>query len=74
MGIILLPQKYSTIDKIYFIIILADLTKLPALNFTPPRRSVKAYYAVLDQFVHLNITHETEARTAVQSLLEQWAR
>ena len=43
---------------------------MPTLSPKSTHKSVKAYYAALDQFQHLNVTHETAIRPAFQSLLE----
>ena len=59
---------------IYSIIIILDRTKLPTLALKPNYKPIKTYYAALDQFTHLNITHETALRAAFQSLLEHCAR
>ena len=47
---------------------------MPALNLKPTHKPVKSYYAALDQFAQLGITHETAVRAAFQSLLEHCAR
>ena len=47
---------------------------MPTLNLKPTHKPVKSYYAALDQFAQLGITHETAVRAAFQSLLEHCAR
>ena len=47
---------------------------MPTLNLKPTHKSVKAYYAALEQFAMLDVTHETAVRTAFQTLLENCAR
>ncbi len=47
---------------------------MPTLNLKPTHKTVKSYYAALDQFAQLGITHETAVRAAFQSLLEHCAR
>ena len=47
---------------------------MPTLNLKPTHKPVKTYYAALDQFAQLGITHETAVRAAFQSLLEHCAR
>ena len=47
---------------------------MPTLNLKPTHKPVKAYYAALDQFAKLDITHETAVRAAFQGLLEHCAR
>ncbi len=47
---------------------------MPTLNLKPPHKPVKTYYAALDRFAQLGITHETAVRAAFQSLLEHCAR
>ena len=47
---------------------------MPTLNLKPTHKPVKAYYAALEQFARLGVTHETAVRTAFQALLEQCAR
>ena len=44
---------------------------MPALNLKSIHKPVKSYYAALEQFARLGITHETAVRTAFQTLLEQ---
>ena len=47
---------------------------MPTLNLKPTHKPIKTYYAALDQFAQLGITHETAVRAAFQSLLEHCAR
>ena len=47
---------------------------MPTLNLKPTHKSVKSYYAALDQFARLSITHETAVRAAFQALLGHCAR
>ncbi len=47
---------------------------MPALTLKPTHKPVKSYYAALDQFARLGVTHETAVRAAFQSLLETCAR
>ena len=47
---------------------------MPTLNLKPTHKPVKSYYAALDQFARLNVTHETAVRAAFQGLLAHCAR
>ena len=47
---------------------------MPTLTLKPTHRPIKSYYAALDQFARLGVTHETAVRAAFQSLLETCAR
>ena len=47
---------------------------MPTLNLKPTHKPVKSYYAALDQFAKLDVTHETAVRAAFQALLEHCAR
>ena len=47
---------------------------MPTLNLKPTHKSVKAYYAALEQFAKLDVTHETAVRAAFQGLLGHCAR
>ena len=47
---------------------------MPPLNLKPTHKPVTTYYAALDQFARLGVTHETAVRAAFQSLLETCAR
>ena len=44
------------------------------MNLKPTHKAVKDYYAALDQYDRLEITHEGAVRSAFQSLLESCAR
>ena len=43
-------------------------------NLKPTHKPIKSYYAALDQFAKLGVTHETAVRAAFQTLLEHCAR
>ena len=47
---------------------------MPTFNLKPTHKPVKSYYAALEQFARLGVTHETAVRTAFQTLLEHCAR
>ena len=47
---------------------------MPTLNLKPTHKPIKAYYAALEQFAKLDVTHETAVRGAFQGLLEHCAR
>ena len=47
---------------------------MTSLNLKPTHKPVKTYYAALDQFAKLGVTHETAGRAAFQGLLEHCAR
>ena len=47
---------------------------MPPLNLKPTHKPVKSYYAALDRFAQLGITHETAVRAAFQDLLQLCAR
>ena len=47
---------------------------MPTLNLKPTHKPVKAYYAALEQFAKLDVTHETAVRAAFQGLLAHCAR
>ena len=47
---------------------------MPTLNLKPTHKSVKSYYAALEQFAKLDVTHETAVRAAFQTLLGHCAR
>ena len=47
---------------------------MPTLNLKPTHKSVKDYYAALDRFANLGVTHETAVRAAFQTFLEHCAR
>ena len=44
------------------------------LNLKPTHKPIKNYYAALDQFNRLGVTHETAVRSAFQSLLQHCAQ
>ena len=43
-----------------------------SLNLKPTHKPIKDYYAALDQFNRLGVTHETAVRSAFQSLLQHY--
>ena len=45
---------------------------MPSLNLKPTHKPIKNYYAALDQFDRLGVTHETAVRSAFQSLLQHY--
>ncbi|MCY3897431.1 MAG: N-6 DNA methylase [Caldilineaceae bacterium] len=47
---------------------------MPTLNLKPTHKPIKSYYAALDRFANLGITHETAVRAAFQDLLQHCAR
>ena len=47
---------------------------MPTLNLKPTHKPIKNYYAALDQFNRLGVTHETAVRSAFQSLLQHCAQ
>ena len=47
---------------------------MPTLNLKPTHKPIKTYYAALDRFAQLGVTHETAVRAAFQTLLEHCAR
>ena len=47
---------------------------MPTLNLKPTHKSVKSYYAALERFAQLGVTHESAVRAAFQTLLETCAR
>ena len=47
---------------------------MATLNLKPTHKPIKDYYAALDQFNRLGVTHETAVRSAFQSLLQHCAR
>lgn len=47
---------------------------MSALKLKPEHKAVKDYYAALEQFASLGVSHETAVRQAFQSLLEVCAR
>ena len=54
----------------YSTIIRANPINMPTLNLKPTHKSVKSYYAALDRFAQLGVTHESAVRAAFQTLLE----
>ena len=47
---------------------------MPTLNLKPTHKPIKNYYAALDRFDRLGVTHETAVRSAFQSLLQHYGR
>ena len=47
---------------------------MPTLNLKPTHKPIKSYYAALDQFANLGVTHETAVRAAFQTLLQHCGR
>ncbi len=47
---------------------------MPTLNLKPTHKPIKSYYAALDRFANLGVTHETAVRAAFQTLLQHCAR
>ena len=47
---------------------------MPTINLKPTHKAVKDYYAELDQFAELGVSHEGAVRAAFQTLLQQCAR
>ena len=47
---------------------------MPTFNLKPTHKPVKSYYAALDQFARLDVSHESAVRAAFQTLLEHCAR
>ena len=47
---------------------------MPTLNLKPTHKPIKSYYAALDRFANLGVTHETAVRAAFQDLLQHCAR
>ena len=47
---------------------------MPTLNLKPTHKPIKNYYAALNQFNRLGVTHETAVRSAFQSLLQHCAQ
>ena len=45
---------------------------MPTLNLKSTHKPIKNYYAALDQFDRLGVTHESAVRTAFQSLLQHY--
>ena len=64
--------KCSIIVELYYKC--ANPINMPTLNLKPTHKPIKAYYAALDQFARLGVTHESAVRAAFQGLLESCAR
>ncbi len=47
---------------------------MPTLNLKPTHKPIRAYYAALERFDRLGISHESAVRAAFQALLEHCAR
>ena len=47
---------------------------MPTLTLKPTHKPVKSYYAALDRFAQLDVSHESAVRAAFQTLLEHCAR
>ena len=47
---------------------------MPTLNLKPTHKVITAYYAALEQYQQLGVSHETAVRAAFQALLEACAR
>ena len=52
----------------------AILTPMPTLNLKPTHKAITAYYAALERYQQLGVSHETAVRAAFQALLEACAR
>ena len=52
----------------------ATQSTMPTLNLKPTHKPIKSYYAALDQFANLGVTHETAVRAAFQTLLQHCGR
>ena len=52
----------------------AILKTMPTLNLKPTHKAITAYYAALERYQHLGVSHETAVRAAFQALLEACAR
>ena len=74
LGNHLYDSECSSIVRIYSTTNRANPVTMPTLNLKPTHKPVKSYYAALDQFARLGVTHETAVRAAFQSLLETCAR
>ena len=42
---------------------------MPTLNLKPTHKPIKSYYAAIDQFAQIGVTHETAVRAAFQDLI-----
>ena len=47
---------------------------MPTLNLKPTHKAITAYYAALERYQKLGVSHETAVRAAFQALLEACAR
>ena len=47
---------------------------MPTLNLKPTHKAITAYYAALERYQQLGVSHETAVRAAFQALLEACAR
>ncbi len=47
---------------------------MPTLNLKPTHKPIREYYAALERFDRLGVSHESAARAAFQALLEHCAR
>ncbi len=47
---------------------------MPLLNLKPTHKAITAYYAALERYQQLGVSHETAVRAAFQALLEACAR
>ena len=47
---------------------------MPTLNLKPTPKPIKSYYAAIDKFAQIGVTHETAVRAAFQDLLQLYAR
>ena len=52
----------------------AILKTMPTLNLKPTHKAITAYYAALERYQQLGVSHETAVRAAFQALLEACAR
>ena len=52
----------------------AKLKTMPTLNLKPTHKAITAYYAALERYQQLGVSHETAVRAAFQALLEACAR
>ena len=52
----------------------AILKTMPTLNLKPTHKAITAYYAALERYQKLGVSHETAVRAAFQALLEACAR
>ncbi len=49
-------------------------SQMPTLTLKPTHKPIRAYYAALERFDRLGVSHESAARSAFQALLEHCAR